>query len=347
MDENLDQCTDKTESTAKSDDMACNNQEKPEDLKEKLNSQAEARKLGITPSSLDLPKINLADFDKWNAILNQNKVELPEQNASKTEPQVCQEEIDNTPPMPEKIVAYDDKGEKHEFENEPIETVPPDFSKVPEWRQKQLDTDAKEILDKYSAPAGDDEDPSMDFQKIADMQKEIAARQDLTETEKCLLYSKIQVNMREGGMTVENWNEKPEMIDSWTGQHDPWHAVAPIDDKYHNRLTNMTPEESSAAIQEQEDHTEGDMHDSWYKRWAWKGMREVMGINQGDINASEAQVKCMRQMREKGTFGAYAEEWEKQYVNKGAVNPRDVDPQGGQQGAGPVGVGGSGGARGY
>src|SRR6185436_18439069 len=126
--------------------------------------------------------------------------------------------------------------------------------------------------------------------------------------------SKIQVLMREGEIKVENWNEKPEMVDSWTGEKDPWHAIAPMDDKYHNRLVNMTPEEASKAIFEQEDRTEGDMHNSAITKVLWKAARFALGINQGDINASEAQLKCMRELREKGTFSAYADEWQKQYV---------------------------------
>lgn len=254
--------------------------------------------------------------------------------------------VEEKPVSPDVVIAYDDNGQAHEFKNEPIRQMPPDFASVPDWRQKQLDQQAEDLLEKYSAQGRDTEDKSMDFQKVADMQKEIAQRPDLTETEKCLLYSKIQVTMQEQKVTVENWNEKPEMIDSWSGQRDPWHAIAPIDDRYHNRLVNMTPEEASRAIQVQEDSTEGDMHDSIIDRAMWKTARAILGINQGDINASEGQLKCMRELREKGTFAAYANEWERQYVNKGGVNPRDVDPQGGAEGAGPVGTDGAGGSRG-
>jgi hypothetical protein len=31
----------------------------------------------------------------------------------------------------------------------------------------------------------------------------------------------------------------------------------------------------------------------------------------------------MREMRSKGTFAAYADEWEKQFVQKGHMSPRD------------------------
>lgn len=372
----IDQCVEQSSTDSSSDnEMTCSNQEIPEDLKEKNSQHEELRKVGATPSSLGLPKINLADFDKWESVTNQSKAALPEQNECRPEPQECSndgtneaqqssEDTVNQPVStqtdsegrvirekfasgPDVVVAYDEKGEAHRFTNEPIKEMPPDFKQVPEFRQKQLDGQAKDLLDKYSAPTSDDEDPSMDFQKVADLQKEIAQRQDLTETEKCLLYSKIQVNMREGKMPVENWNEKPEMIDSWQGQGDPWHAIAPIDDRYHNRLVNMTEEEASKAIFEQEDHSEGDMHESLWDRIKWKGARQVMGINQGDINASEGQLKCMRELREKGSFEAYANEWEKQYVNKGGINPRHVDPTGGAHGAGPEGGnGGAGGAHG-
>ena len=353
-------------------EIACGNQEVPEDLQDKNEKHEELRKVGGTPSSMGLPKINLADFDKWASVATQSKSLQndcrPEPEVTSTEePPECSEAPEAWQPVstesdaqgrvvrerfasgPDVVVAYDENGNAHRFNNEPITQMPPDFEQVPEFRQKQLDGQAKELLDKYSEPQYDGEDRSMDFQRVADMQKEIAQRQDLTETEKCLLYSKIQVSMREGGMKVENWNEKLEMIDSWTGQSDPWHAIAPIDDKYHNRLANMSKEDASKAIYEQEDHTEGDMHDSWIKRQMWKGARWGMGINQGDINASEAQVECMRQLKDKGTFAAYADEWEKQYVDKGGVNPRHVDPTGGAQGAGPEGgsSSGQGGANGH
>lgn len=359
MPDKLEQCLDDNSSSTKSTDISTCNQEEPEALKDQKAKQCEARKVGATPSSLDLPKIKMDDCEKWQSALTPAAAEKIQ---TSTDSQVCSPETEkraktgsDTDPSkpistetdekgrvvhekyatgPDVVVAYDENGEAHRFKNEPIKEMPPKFDQVPEWRQKQLDDKAKEILDKYHTPEAPGEVPYMDFEKVSDMQKDIASRQDMTETEKCLVYSKIQTTMREGGITVENWNEKPEMIDSWSGQSDPWHAIAAIDDRYHNRLVNLTPEEATKAIHEQEDRTEGDMHPTLVGRTLWKIARRVYGINEGDVNASEGQLKCMRELREKGTFSAYADEWEKQFVKKGGNNPHD---QGGAEGAPPYG----------
>lgn len=354
----VEQCLDESSSPGKSKDLSTSNQEETVGLKDQKAQQCEARKIGATPSSVDLPKINMAEFEKWKSVVNASSTDLE----TNSELLVCSNEtdgnskhggdVDPTKPIatetdssgrvvrekysngPDVVVAYDEKGEAHRFKNEPIKEMPPKFDDVPAWRQKQLDEKANEVFGKYYTSEAPGEAPYMDFEKVADMQKDIAAREDLTETEKCLLYSKIQVNMREGGITVENWNEKPEMIDSWSGESDPWHAIAPIDDRYHNRLLKLEPDAASKAIYEQEDHAEGDMHASLKDRILWKGARLVLGINQGDVNASEGQLKCMRELQNKGTFAAYAEEWEKQYVNKSGCNPRDTL---GGEGAPPYG----------
>ncbi|MBX9686228.1 MAG: hypothetical protein K2X27_05970 [Candidatus Obscuribacterales bacterium] len=311
MDEKL-ECSEKSSTESSSNEIASCNQERPEDLKSRMAQNTEARKLGNTPSSMGLPKIKLEDFDKWQA-------EKPISTESADDGRVLREKYASGDDF---VVAYDEAGEAHKFVNEPIKEMPPDFSQVPEWRQKQLDDESNLLLNKFAGAKAAGEYEHLDFQKFADLQKEIAQRQDLTETEKCLLYSKIQTTMREKPIPVENWNEKPEMVDSWSGQSDPWHAIAGIDDKYHNRLLKLSPEDASKAIFEQEDRTEGDMHSSWPAQVAWKLARAAMGINQGDINASEGQLKAMRQLKEKGTFAAYAEEWEKQFVNKNGLDPR-------------------------
>lgn len=350
MDEKYEQCSEQNSSTATLTEMSTDNQVVPDDLKTKRAEHAEERRAGRTPSSLDLPVFDV------DSLIAQYQSKPPELLSAAPDDPVCSEEVENQVPPeshfkdkpiftvnddggrpiremyasgPDVVVAYDDYGEPHKFPNEPITKMPPDFSQIPDWRKEQLDQDSKALIEKYAGAktAGDTE--KLDFQKIADLQKEIAQRQDLTETEKCQLYTMAQQIMYDKPIPIENWNEKPEKIDSWSGQRDPWHAVAPLDDRYHNRLVNMSPEEASKAIFEQENETEGDMHDSWFSRTAWKAAREILGINHGDISASESQVKAMRELREKGTFSAYADEWEKQYVNKDAEDPRR-----GQQGAG-------------
>lgn len=371
MEDKFEQCSERSTSSSESRSLSTSNQEVPDDLKDKNQQHSEARKLGATPSSLDLPKINLADFDKWESVVNQCGPKVQDQCSPPPEAQVCappspkpadtatcgdnpstlppEQQVcrdgDNKAPdtsnesdkattvikddlgrvVREKsdsgkdvVVAYDDKGEPHKFPNEAIKQMPPDFSQIPDWRQKQLDKESDEMLNRYAGGKTAGESEKLDFQKIADMQKEIGQRQDLTETEKCQLYTKIQNTMQEKGIYVDSFNEKKEMIDSWSGERDPWHAIAPLDDKYHNRLLKLSPEEATRQIHEQEDSTEGDMHPTWAGRTAWKIARLTLGINNGDVNASEGQLKAMRALKEKGTFSAYADEWEKQFVVKGA-----------------------------
>lgn len=318
MGEKFEQSTETAVCEDRSNEVAVCNQEAPEDLKSQRAEEAEARRSGRTVSSCDLPKIDLTDIKPEDAVC-ESKTGV----GGESKPDGAAEK------KPDVITAVDDNGVPHQFENKPIEKMPPDFDQIPQWRKDQLQTQSTEMLDKYAPTDPYTQERSMDFQKVSDMQKEIAARKDLTETEKCQLYSQIQETMRETPIKVENWNEKPEMVDSWQGEKDPWHAIAGMDDKYHNRLVNMTPEEATKAIQEQEDYKEGDMH-SGIDKYKWKAARWALGVNDGDVNASEAQLKCMREMRNKGTFAAYADEWEKQYVNKDAKNPHPPRGTGGE-----------------
>ena len=118
--------------------------------------------------------------------------------------------------------------------------------------------------------------------------------------------------MRSQDLSINDADEKPEMIDSWKGSWDPWHALIGMNDGYHaDKLINMSPEDASKAIFEHEDAKEGD--DAGL---TWKAARFLLGINQGDINASEGQLNALRQLRDQGTFSAYAAEWERQFVRE-------------------------------
>src|SRR5262249_52225454 len=91
------------------------------------------------------------------------------------------------------VIAYDDKGEPHKFVNDPIKKMPPDFDQIPDWRKEQLQKQSDEMLQRYMETHNPyDNEKKLDFEKVAAMQKEIAQRQDLTETEKCQLYTDIQ-----------------------------------------------------------------------------------------------------------------------------------------------------------
>jgi len=207
------------------------------------------------------------------------------------------------PSGPDAVIAWDDNGNPHQFPDEPIKSLPPDFKNIPTWRFQQLDRDAKQLLDGYY------KDGYLSFGDIADLQKDIARRKDLTEVEKCQLYDLVQETAMDRDPKFDDRDEKPAMIDSWKGNLDPWHAFAPISDKRHTELVNMPPEEASKKIFEFEDWEEN-------TGWKWKAARLIFGRNEGDINASEAQLVAMRKLREKGTFAAYADEWERQMVRR-------------------------------
>ena len=207
---------------------------------------------------------------------------------------------------PDVVLAYDDQGNPHRFLDKKIEKLPPDFASVPEWRRQQLDRDANKMIDERC------KDGTISFSQISDMMQEIAKRKDLTEVEKCSLFDLMEESVRRRhGATLEfdDRDENPKMIDSWQGSEDPWHAFAPLSDPRHNRLVNMPPEQASKEIFDFEDHEEN-------SGITWKLARAVFGRNQGDIDASEGQLKAMRQLREKGTFQAYADEWDRQMVRR-------------------------------
>ena len=208
---------------------------------------------------------------------------------------------------PDVVIAYDDQGNAHRFPDDPITKLPVDFSGIPDWRAKQLDRGAQELIDKYYANPDDQE---MSFRDVANIMKDISQRNDLTEVEKTRMWSGVHHLMGSQDLSIDDSDEKPEMIDSWKGSWDPWHALIGMNDGYHaDKLINMSPEDASTAIFEHEDSKEGD--DSGF---TWKAARFLLGRNEGDINASEGQLKALRQLRDQGTFSAYAAEWERQFV---------------------------------
>jgi hypothetical protein len=212
---------------------------------------------------------------------------------------------------PDVVIAYDNQGNPHRFNDEPITKLPVDFNAIPDWRAQQLNESARGLIDKYynqpNAP-----DHELSFGDIANIMKDISQRQDLTEVEKCALWTQVHGIMGREELDITADDEKPEMVDSWKGSSDPWHALIGLNDGYHaDRLVNMSPEDASKAIFEHEDSKEGE--DAGL---TWRAARFLLGINQGDINASEGQLQALRQLREQGTFAAYAQEWGRQFVRK-------------------------------
>ncbi len=215
---------------------------------------------------------------------------------------------------PDMVVAYDDKGQAHRFPDNPITKLPVDFSSIPEWRLKQVNGQAESLINKYKdglTPDGK-KDGKISFNDISNIMKDIGKMEHLTETEKCRLWS--QVRNKLGGVSILDKDEKEEMIDSWHGVDDVGHALITMDDGYHgNFLINKTPSEATKAIQAHEDGTD-DTKRGIIGAAKFQGALLLLGINEGDIQASEGQLRALRELRSKGTFSAYADEWTRQFV---------------------------------
>lgn len=214
------------------------------------------------------------------------------------------------------VVAHDEQGNEHRFPDQKITSLPVDFSGIPDWRLKEMNTDATSLIRNYlteKTPTGGP-DLMLSFHNISDIMKDISKMDKYTEVEKCRLWSEVRNLMQERGVNVLDSDEKSEMIDSWKGSGDPWHSLITLNDGYHaDRLINMNPEDASKAIRDHEEGAETkDM--PWYRAAVWNTAHFVLGTNTGDINASEGQLQALRALRNQGTFSAYADEWTRQFV---------------------------------
>ncbi len=217
---------------------------------------------------------------------------------------------------PDIVVAYDDKGQAHRFADNPITKLPVDFSSIPDWRLKQVNAQADGLINQYKDGKTPDGKPDgkISFNDISSIMKDIGKMEHLTEVEKCRLWSEVRNKLGSRGVSILDKDEKPEMIDSWHGSGDVGHALITMDDGYHgNFLINKSPEEASKAIQAHEDGTD-DTKRSIVGEAMFRGALLVYGINKGDVYASEGQLKALRELRSKGSFSAYAEEWTRQFV---------------------------------
>jgi len=223
---------------------------------------------------------------------------------------------ERSPNGPDVVVAYDSNGKPHRFQDQPIKSLPVDFSGIPDWRLAQISRSAQELIKKYTPERGSNNEPDckLSFNDISGIMKDIGKREDLTEVEKCRLWSDVRVKMQKDGVPLLDADEKTKMIDSWRGAGDPWHALITMNDQYHgNRLINMSPQEASKALIAHEDGAETKDMPAW-KSAAWQLLRAARGRNEGDVNASEGQLAALRELRSQGTFAAYAEEWTRQFV---------------------------------
>ena len=222
------------------------------------------------------------------------------------------------------VIAYDKDGKAHRFEDRKIESLPVDFKSIPKWRQEQIAERAGPLIEKYTEGETPDGKPDgqISFNDVASMMKDVAGMEDLTEVEKARLWSDVRISLRKNDVDILDADEKPEMIDSWKGSDDPWHAIITMNDGYHgDRLINMSPEDATKAILDHENGAEANKM-PLVKGLIWRGAKMVLGVNQGDINASEGTLRALRAYREQGTFDAYAEAWKNEFVRE------DVDQYG-------------------
>lgn len=226
---------------------------------------------------------------------------------------------------PDSMKQFDGKSGRPELVTKPeqatgqdlVTKLPADFSSIPESRRKEIAGMAGEMLRPYTkqAESGNrDADGRVSFNEIGAMMDRIGKRTDLTELEKCRLWSDIRIGIGAMGLPVEDCDEPQKMKDSWHGAKDPWHALITMDDGYHgNRLINMTPEQATKAIIDHENGADNGHYPLW-KQLGWQVAKFVRGVNQGDVEASEGQLKALRALRETGRFADYATEWKKQFV---------------------------------
>lgn len=211
---------------------------------------------------------------------------------------------------------FDIGGPPEICESEKITSLPVDFSGISEERRTELDQRAVSLIEKYSTgekPDGDD-DEELSFHDISSIMHDIADMPDLTEVEKCKLWTAVHSHMQEDDVDISDADEYTSMIDSWKGSDDPWHALIAMNDRYHGEhLINMSPEDASQAILDHENGAEADKL-GFVRGLMWQGAHWAFGTNQGDINASEGQLAALRQLKSVGTFKAYADEWEYQFV---------------------------------
>lgn len=216
------------------------------------------------------------------------------------------------------VIAYDDSGKAHRFTDTKISKLPVDFSSIPDWRVKQITAQTDGLLKKYTEPKmpNGQADGKLSFHDLSNIMKDIGKMDNLTEVEKCRLWSDVRVKMQSKEVPILDADETKKMIDSWKGSDDPWHALITMNDGYHgNRLINMSEKDASAAIQEHENGGEADKM-GFLRGLMWRGAKTVYGVNTGDIEASEGQLRALRELRSKGTFSAYADEWTRQFVRQ-------------------------------
>ncbi|MDZ4838124.1 MAG: hypothetical protein SGJ27_30445 [Candidatus Melainabacteria bacterium] len=219
------------------------------------------------------------------------------------------------------VLATDDKGKIHRFPDEKITKLPVDFKSIPDWRVKQITSQADGLIKNYTDPKMPNGRPDgkLSFHDMSSMMKDIGKMDNLTEVEKCRLWTEVRIKMQQKEVPILDADEKEKMIDSWKGSDDPWHALITMNDGYHgNHLINMSEKDASEAIKKHENGGEADKM-GFVRGMMWKTAKTVLGVNTGDVEASEGQLRALRELRSKGTFSAYADEWTRQFVR----NDRD------------------------
>jgi len=246
-------------------------------------------------------------------------------------------EVPGIPGDPMKVHERDSKTgamrtSEYSIGNAALLDIPGDPAKVvPAERQKSIDQAVRLMEDAFAnnkqGPAHYEgaghyrtntlSDGKVDFAEYGKILLQIANRKDWTEPEK--LYAWTRLNGDEGSRySISTEHTNPKTLDSFRGGWDPYHAFlkAGARDGYHGPMFSMDQEDANRVIEqhEKEEMTSG----GWLRnslRWgAGLMLGGKDGINEGDVQASQAQAAALRQMRMDGFIG-YATEWNKRFVD--------------------------------
>jgi hypothetical protein len=195
------------------------------------------------------------------------------------------------------VYSKDDNGKPYVQEDKKIDKLPHNpFVDVPEWRQKQLDKVADDLMKKHI------KNEKIDFKGIADLMDDIAKNPGLTEREKTNVWSKV-AQKRGADFPVSTDGANPDTLDSFNS-NDVWHAVITFADGYHAPMAHDSPEDARKKIERHE--LAGQLADQLR-------VGPFTGPNKGDITASTYQVEALREFLKSG-FSGYAQKWRENFT---------------------------------
>ncbi|MBC8000527.1 MAG: hypothetical protein IAF58_21430 [Leptolyngbya sp.] len=216
---------------------------------------------------------------------------------------------------PDQVIWYDKQGNSHAVLDQRITRMPVDIhAGIHPEREEQLARKANDIL--Y---AGADRSnlhlnpkPIVGFNSVANMMDAVAGSADLTEREKCNVWSRIVGGLKSDKYYMTAKDANPAVVDSWLAG-DVWHAVIPMNDSYHgDRLINLPRDRAINAILNHELGGEAN-HLQGFTRLKWLAAQRLLGPNQGDIESSRRQLNALDVFLKDG-FSGYSWAWRRLFV---------------------------------